>query len=98
VAETVPVIIDNRGDNTADSTLCIFLPNLRKMDVVVGVVEGEAFSCCGVGLSTGCCHIGNLATDEPSPMLRGNIPPENAVPAGNTEPILGLKYIAISCW
>jgi len=37
MAEKLPVIIDNRGTNTVVDALRRLLPNLRTMDVVMGV-------------------------------------------------------------
>jgi len=39
MAEKVPVIIDNRGNNTVLRALQKLLPNLRKMDIATGVFE-----------------------------------------------------------
>jgi superfamily II DNA/RNA helicase len=43
MAEKLPVIIDNRGDNTVVNALRRLLPNLQKMDVATGVFEVGAF-------------------------------------------------------
>jgi hypothetical protein len=39
VAEKLPVIIDNRGDNTVVNALRRLLPSLQKMDLATGVFE-----------------------------------------------------------
>jgi len=41
MAEKLPVIIDNRGDNTVVHALQRLLPNLQRMDAATGVVEGS---------------------------------------------------------
>jgi hypothetical protein len=41
MAEKLPVIIDNRGDNTVVNALRRLLPNLQKMDVATGRVNSE---------------------------------------------------------
>lgn len=43
MAEKLPVIIDNRGDNTVVNALRRLLPNLQKMDVATGIFEVGAF-------------------------------------------------------
>ncbi len=43
MAEKLPVIIDNWGDNTVVNALCRLLPKLQKMDVATGVCEVGAF-------------------------------------------------------
>ncbi len=43
MAEKLPVIIDNRGDNTVVNALRRLLPNLQKMDIATGVFEVGAF-------------------------------------------------------
>ena len=43
MAEKLPVIIDNRGDNTVVNALRRLLPNLQKMDMATGVFEVGAF-------------------------------------------------------
>ncbi len=43
MAEKLPVIIDNRGDNTVVNALRRLLPNLQKMDVATGVFEIGSF-------------------------------------------------------
>jgi superfamily II DNA/RNA helicase len=43
MAEKLPVIMDNRGDNTVVNALRRLLPNLQKMDVATGVFEVGAF-------------------------------------------------------
>ena len=39
MAEKLPVIIDNRGDNTVVNALRRLLPGLQRMDVASGVLE-----------------------------------------------------------
>ena len=39
MAEKIPVIIDNRGDNKVLQALQRLLPNLQKMDIATGVFE-----------------------------------------------------------
>ena len=39
MADKLPVIIDNRGENTVLCALQRLLPNLQKMDVATGVFE-----------------------------------------------------------
>jgi len=39
MADKLPVIIDNRGENTVLHALQRLLPNLQKMDVATGVFE-----------------------------------------------------------
>jgi hypothetical protein len=39
MAEKLPVIIDNRGDNRVVHALQRLLPNLQRMDVATGVLE-----------------------------------------------------------
>jgi hypothetical protein len=41
MAEKLPVIIDNRGDNTVVHALQRLLPNLQRMDADTGVLEGS---------------------------------------------------------
>jgi len=41
--EKLPVIIDNRGDNTVVRALQRLLPNLQRMDVATGVFEVGSF-------------------------------------------------------
>jgi len=43
MAEKLPVVMDNRGDNTVVNALRRLLPNLQKMDVATGVFEVGAF-------------------------------------------------------
>jgi len=43
MAEKLPVIIDNRGDNTVVRALQRLLPNLQRMDVATGVFEVGSF-------------------------------------------------------
>jgi hypothetical protein len=43
MAEKLPVIIDNRGDNTVLRALQRLLPNLQRMDVATGVFEVGSF-------------------------------------------------------
>jgi len=40
MAEKLPVIIDNRGQNKVLHALQRLLPNLQRMDVATGVFEG----------------------------------------------------------
>ncbi|HUW19432.1 MAG TPA: hypothetical protein VMW16_09030 [Sedimentisphaerales bacterium] len=39
MADKIPVIIDNRGDNTVLQALQKLAPNLQKMDIATGVFE-----------------------------------------------------------
>ena len=43
MAEKLPVILDNRGDNTVVNALRRLLPNLQRMDIATGVFEVGAF-------------------------------------------------------
>jgi hypothetical protein len=43
VAKKLPVIIDNRKDNTVLNALRKLLPNLQKMDIATGVFEIGSF-------------------------------------------------------
>ena len=43
MAEILPVIMDNRGDNTVVNALRRLLPNLQKTDVATGIFEVGAF-------------------------------------------------------
>jgi len=43
MAEKIPVIIDNRGENTLLSALQRLLPTLRQLDAAIGVFELGAF-------------------------------------------------------
>ena len=43
MAEKLPVIIDNRADNTVVRALQRLLPNLQQMDVATGVFEVGSF-------------------------------------------------------
>ena len=43
MAKKLPVIIDNRGDNTVLQALKRLLPNLQKMDVATGTFEIGSF-------------------------------------------------------
>ena len=43
MAEKLPVIIDNRGDNRVLGALQRLLPNLQRMDVATGVFEVGSF-------------------------------------------------------
>lgn len=43
MAEKLPVIIDNRGDNTVVRALQRLLPNLQRIDIVPGVFEIGSF-------------------------------------------------------
>ena len=43
MAEKLPVIIDNRGENTVVRALQRLLPNLQRMDVATGVFEVGSF-------------------------------------------------------
>ena len=43
MAEKIPVIIDNRGENTLLSALQRLLPTLRQLDAATGVFEVGAF-------------------------------------------------------
>ena len=43
MAEKLPVIIDNRGDNTVVRALQRLLPNLQRMDVATGIFEASSF-------------------------------------------------------
>ena len=43
MAEKLPVIIDNRGDNRVLGALQRLLPNLQRMDVATGVFEIGSF-------------------------------------------------------
>ena len=43
MAEKLPVIMDNREDNTVVNALRRLLPNLQRMDVATGVFEVGAF-------------------------------------------------------
>ena len=43
MAEKIPVIIDNRGNNKVLHALQRLLPNLQKMDIATGVFEIGSF-------------------------------------------------------
>lgn len=43
MAEKLPVIMDNRGENTVVNALCRLLPNLQETDVASGVFEVGTF-------------------------------------------------------
>lgn len=43
MAEKIPVIIDNRGDNKVLHAFQRLLPNLQKMDIATGVFEIGSF-------------------------------------------------------
>ncbi len=43
MAEKLPVIIDNRGENKVLNTLKRLLPNLQRIDVATGVFEIDSF-------------------------------------------------------
>ena len=43
MADKIPVIVDNRGDNTVLQALQKLAPNLEKMDIATGVFEIGSF-------------------------------------------------------
>ena len=47
MAEKLPVIIDNRGDNKLLHALQRLLPNLQRMDIATGVFEIGSFLLLG---------------------------------------------------
>ena len=63
MAEKLPVIIDNRGENRLPGALQRLLPNLQRMDIATGVFEIGSFLLLE-GLRQDLERIGILMGDE----------------------------------